>query len=74
MIALADAGRLVAEIFARNVFGRVGATSDALTGKEMAAIFTEVTGEEHGFYAPSPDEYRGYGFPCCKDLGNMFEW
>jgi hypothetical protein len=35
---------------------------------------SEATGEEIQYYAPSPDEFRSYGFPGCKDLGNMFEW
>ena len=40
----------------------------------LAAIFTEVLGQEVRYNSVSPETYRGFGFPGADDLGNMFQF
>jgi uncharacterized protein YbjT (DUF2867 family) len=76
-IASEDIGRVAYGIFKAGdtyVGQVVGAAGEHLTGAEMAAKLSRATGREIRFSAPSPDEYRAYGFPGADELGNMFQF
>lgn len=76
-IAAEDIGKAAYGIFKRGgeFIGRtVGIAGEHLTGAQFAATMSRVYGEDVTYYAPSPAEYRGYGFPGADDLGNMFQF
>jgi uncharacterized protein YbjT (DUF2867 family) len=76
-IASEDIGKIAYGIFKAGdtyVGKTVGAAGEHLTGAEMAAAMTRALGCEIRFHAPSPDEYRAYGFPGADELGNMFQF
>jgi uncharacterized protein YbjT (DUF2867 family) len=76
-IASEDIGRVAYGIFKAGttyVGKTVGAAGEHLTGAEMAAKMSRALGREIRFHAPSPDEYRAYGFPGADELGNMFQF
>jgi uncharacterized protein YbjT (DUF2867 family) len=76
-IAAEDIGRAAYGIFKRGdefIGKTVGIAGEHLTGAEFAATMSKVYGEDVAYYAPSPDEYRAYGFPGADDLGNMFQF
>jgi uncharacterized protein YbjT (DUF2867 family) len=52
----------------------VSIAGEHLTGEQMAAGFSRLTGEPVAFNAVSPEAYRGFGFPGAEDLGNMFQF
>jgi len=52
----------------------VAISGENLTGVQMAAVFTEVLGQEVRYNNVSPEAYRGFGFPGADDLGNMFQF
>ena len=75
LVDVADIGHSVTRIL-RNPETFIGLTTGVsslhLTGNQMAAAFSRVLGLEISFYAPSRDEYAGYGFPGADDLASMF--
>lgn len=76
-IAAEDIGKAAYGIFKRGgefIGKTVGIAGEHLTGAQFAATMTKVFGEDVAYYAPSPAEYRGYGFPGADDLGNMFQF
>ena len=76
-IAAEDIGRCAFGIFRKGnefVGKTVGIAGEHLTGEEMAAGFTKALGREVGYNAVPPEVYRGFGFPGCEDLGNMFQF
>jgi uncharacterized protein YbjT (DUF2867 family) len=76
-IAAEDIGKVAYGIFKRGsefIGKTVGIAGEHLTGAEFAAIMSKVYEEGVTYYAPSPDEYRSYGFPGADDLGNMFQF
>ncbi len=76
-IAVEDIGRCALGVFKKGteLAGEaVGVAGEHLTGDEMAAALTEALGLQVRYHAPSPDEFRGYGFPGAEDLGNMFQF
>lgn len=76
-IGVEDIGRCAYSIFrdsAKWIGKRVGVAGEHLTMAEMAAIFTEVLGEEVRYNDVPPEVYRSFGFPGADDLGNMFQF
>jgi len=52
----------------------VAISGENLTGVQMAAVFTEVLGQEVRYNDVSSEAYRGFGFRGADDLGNMFQF
>jgi hypothetical protein len=52
----------------------VAISGENLTGKQMAAVFTEVLRKEVRDNSVPPEVYRAFGFPGADDLGNMFQF
>ena len=76
-IAAEDIGRSAYGIFKKGkelIGKRVGIAGEHLSGAEMAAIFSDVVGEEVRYNAVDPSVYRSFGFPGADDLGNMFQY
>jgi uncharacterized protein YbjT (DUF2867 family) len=76
-IAAEDIGRCAHGIFRTGdslIGKRVGVAGQHLTGREMAAALSRAYGEEVGYFSPSFDAYRAFGFPGAEDLGNMFQF
>lgn len=76
-IGAEDIGRCAYGIFrdSEKWIGKtVGIADEHLTMAEMAAIFTEVLGEEVRYNDVPPEVYRSFGFPGADDLGNMFQF
>jgi uncharacterized protein YbjT (DUF2867 family) len=76
-IAAEDIGRCAYGVFKagetyRN--RRVGIAGEHLTGAQMAQALAQALGEEVAYVAPTPAEYRAFGFPGAEDLGNMFQF
>lgn len=51
-----------------------GIAGEHLTGAAMAEQLSAALGRPVVHHAPTPAEYRGYGFPGAEDLGNMFQF
>jgi uncharacterized protein YbjT (DUF2867 family) len=76
-VAAEDIGSCAYGIFKKDgeyIGKTVGVAGGHLTGEQMAAALTRALGYEVGYYAVSPEVYRGYGFPGAEDLGNMFQF
>ena len=76
-IAAPDIGGCAYALFkkGREYIGkRVGIAAEHLTGKEMAAAFTQALGREVRYNSVPPEVYRSFGFPGADDLGNMFQF
>jgi uncharacterized protein YbjT (DUF2867 family) len=76
-IAAEDIGKCAYGIFKRGsefVGKTVGIAGEHLTGAEMATAFSKALGQEVGYNAVTPEQYRGFGFPGADDLGNMFQF
>ena len=76
-IAAEDIGKCAYGIFKKGnefVGQTVAISGENLTGKQMAAVFTEVLGKEVRYNSVPPEVYRGFGFPGADDLGNMFQF
>ena len=76
-IAAEDIGKCAYGVFKQGdgVIGKtVGIAGEHLSGAEMAAVLSDVLGINVRHHAPSPAEFRGYGFPGADDLGNMFQF
>ena len=76
-IAAEDIGKSALSIFkggAKYIGKDVGISSDQLTGKEMADMFTKALGQEVAYNAVPFEVYRGLDFPGADDLGNMFQF
>lgn len=73
MQAVSDIGEFSASLFERGavVIGkRIDIAADELTGHELAAILSSVTGKPVSYQALSPDIFR----PQMEDMALMFEW
>ena len=44
------------------------------TGEQMAAALGTVVGEPVAYRPPTPEQFRGLGFPGADELGNMFQY
>ena len=74
IVSVDDIGKMVYYVVEQKVYGKVGVAGDHLQCNEIASILSESI-NERVIYVPVPaDMYRGFGFPGCKDLGNMFEF
>ena len=74
IVSVDDIGKMVYYVVEQKVYGKVGVAGDHLPCNEIASILSESI-NERVIYVPVPaDMYRGFGFPGCKDLGNMFEF
>jgi uncharacterized protein YbjT (DUF2867 family) len=76
-IAAEDIGKCAFGVFKEGEKFRdktIGVAGEHLTGSEMAAALGQALGEEVQYFAISPNEYRGLGFPGAEDLGNMFQF
>jgi uncharacterized protein YbjT (DUF2867 family) len=76
-IAAEDIGKCAYSIFKKGYVFKgktVAISGENLTGVQMAAVFTEVLGQEVRYNNVSPEAYRGFGFPGADDLGNMFQF
>ena len=75
-IAAEDIGRSAYGVFKRGeaaIGQTIGIAGDHVSGADMAKVLSETLGREIGYYAPTPAQYRGFGFPGADDLGNMFQ-
>ena len=76
-IAAEDIGRCAYGVFkagSQYIGKTVGIAGEHLTGAEMAAKLGAALGIDVAYNAVPPDVYRGFGFPCADDLGNMFQF
>jgi uncharacterized protein YbjT (DUF2867 family) len=76
-IAAEDIGKCAFGIFRRGpelVGQRIGIAGEHLTGAQMAARLGEALGEDVDYHAVTPEQFRSFGFPGAKDLGNMFQY
>ena len=76
-IAAEDIGKCAYGIFRKGFefLGRtVGIAGDHLTGRQMAAAFTKVLGQQVRYNDVPPEDFRKLGFPAAEDLGNMFQF
>ncbi|MCZ2155528.1 MAG: NmrA/HSCARG family protein [Bryobacterales bacterium] len=76
-IGVEDIGRCAYGIFKNSShwIGRTaGLAGEHLTMAEMAAIFTEVLGEQVRYNEISPEVFRSFPIPGADDLGNMFQF
>ena len=76
-IAAADIGHCAYGIFREgtSLIGEVvGVAGDENTGDEIAAILSDVLGEEVRYAPVPPAVFRSFGFPGAEDLGNMFQY
>jgi uncharacterized protein YbjT (DUF2867 family) len=76
-IAAEDIGKCALGIFKKGaeLIGKtVNIAGDRLSGAEMATSLSKSLGHEIHFYSPTPEAYRGFGFPGAEDLGNMFQF
>ncbi|MEV3938399.1 NmrA/HSCARG family protein [Glycomyces sp. NPDC049804] len=76
-IASEDIGRTAYGIFKRGG-GFAGETvsiaGEHLTGREIAAAFTDALGEPVHYHAVPFDGLRAAGFPAAEEIGNMFQY
>ena len=73
MQAISDIGEFSASLIERrnDVIGkRIDIAADELSGREMAAVLSSVTGIHVGFQELSPNIFR----PAMEDMALMFEW
>jgi uncharacterized protein YbjT (DUF2867 family) len=76
-IAAEDIGKCAYGIFKKGkefIGQTVAISGENLTGKQMAAVFTEVLRKEVRYNSVPPEVYRAFGFPGADDLGNMFQF
>ncbi len=76
-MAVGDIGRAAYGIFREGtsyVGKTVGIAGEHLTGKQMAAAFTEALGKEVRYNAVPADTYRSFGFPGADEMGNMYQY
>src|ERR1022692_1742656 len=76
-IAAEDIGKCAYGIFKKGkefIGQTVAISGENLTGKQMAAVFTEVLRKEVRYNSVPPEVYRALGFPGADDLGNMFQF
>ena len=75
-IAAEDIGRSAYGVFklGEAAIGKtIGIAGDHINGAAMAKELSDALGREIAYYAPTPEQYRGFGFPGADDLGNMFQ-
>jgi uncharacterized protein YbjT (DUF2867 family) len=76
-IASEDIGKCALGVFkgGNKYIGKtVGIAGDHPTGKQMAAGFSRVLGEEVVYNDVPADVYRTFGFPGADEMGNMFQF
>lgn len=76
-IATEDIGKCAYGIFkkGKEMIGKdVGIAGQHLSGREMAAAFSDILGEKVAYNEVTPEMYRSFGFPGADDLGNMFQF
>lgn len=74
IVTVEDIGKMVHKVVKDKIYGNVGVASDHLTGSDMAKTFSEALGEPVEYVPVPASVYRGFGFPGCEDIGNMFEF
>jgi hypothetical protein len=76
MISVRDIGKAVIALFkdSNTINTTVPVTSENLTCKEIADIFTKVCGYEVIYNDVPVDVFAGFGFPGADDLANMFRY
>ena len=75
-IAAEDIGRSAYGVFklGEAAIGKtIGIAGDHISGAAMAKELSDALGRDIAYYAPTPEQYRGFGFPGADDLGNMFQ-
>jgi uncharacterized protein YbjT (DUF2867 family) len=76
-IAAEDIGKVAYGIFKKGapLIGKtVSASSEHLTGAQMAASLGRALGLDVRHAAVSPDTFRSFGFPGADEMGNMFQF
>jgi uncharacterized protein YbjT (DUF2867 family) len=76
-IAAEDIGKIAFGIFKRGdefIGKTIGIAGEHVSGGDMAAVLTDVYGEEVRYNDVPPEVYRGFGFPGADDVGNMFQF
>ena len=76
MVAVADIGKMACAILQDpTLIGKkVGVSSESMTVKEIADIFTKVTGKEVVYNKLPWNIFASFGFPGADDLANMFRF
>lgn len=76
MVSVADIGKAACAILRDpSTIGKtMGVTSDVLTYKEVADIFSKVLGVPVIYNSVPTDVYASFGFPGADDLANMFRY
>ena len=74
IVSVEDIGKMVYYVVKNTLYGKVGVASDHLKCEEIASIMSDIFNEPVEYVGVPADMYRGFGFPGCKDLGNMFEF
>ncbi|KAN0034813.1 hypothetical protein ACTFIV_001345 [Dictyostelium citrinum] len=72
-----DIGSIVSEIFSnQNKYSGIVIpfSGDALTGPEIATIFSNVTGKNVTFNYIPPSVFSKFGFPGAEEIAEMFEY
>lgn len=74
IVSVDDIGKMAYHVVEEKIYGNVGVAGDHLPCNEIASILSESINEPVIYVGVPADMYRGFGFPGCKDLGNMFEF
>ena len=76
MVSVRDIGKGAIALFkdSSTINTTVQVTSENLTCKEIADVFTKVCGYDVIYNAVPVDVYAGFGFPGADDLANMFRY
>ena len=74
IVSVKDIGKMVHSIIQHKLYGNVGIASEHITGVNMVKILNDVLEEPVEYVSVPAEVYRSFGFPGCKDIGNMFEF
>ena len=74
IVSVNDIGKMTYHVVEQKIYGNVGVAGDHLSCNEIASILSVSINEPVIYVSVPADMYRGFGFPGCKDIGNMFEF
>ena len=74
IVSVDDIGKMAYHVVDKKLYGKVGVAGEHLSCNEIASILSVSINEPVIYVGVPADMYRGFGFPGCKDLGNMFEF
>jgi uncharacterized protein YbjT (DUF2867 family) len=76
-IGAEDIGIAAHQVFLRGdalIGESIGLAGEHLTGAQIAVHLSAALGEHVAYQAITPDQFRGLGFPCADELGNMWQF